>query len=47
MTRQRALKRQLAAPPITVAPGVADALGALIAQQAGFGTAYLSGASIA
>ncbi len=32
---------------LVVAPGVADALGALIAEQAGFGALYLSGASIA
>lgn len=32
---------------LVVAPGVADALAALIAAQAGFGAVYLSGASIA
>lgn len=32
---------------LVVAPGIADALGALIAEQAGFGALYLSGASIA
>ena len=33
--------------PIVVAPGVYDALTALIAEQAGFGTLYVSGAAIA
>jgi 2-methylisocitrate lyase-like PEP mutase family enzyme len=33
--------------PITVAPGVYDAFSALLAEQAGFGALYLSGASIA
>ena len=47
MTGDPGLKRRLARPPITVAPGVADALGALIVERAGFDTAYLSGASIA
>jgi len=41
------LKRRLAAPDILVAPGVYDALTALIAEQAGFEAVYLSGASIA
>jgi 2-methylisocitrate lyase-like PEP mutase family enzyme len=34
-------------PEIVVAPGVYDALGALLVAEAGFETAYLSGASIA
>ncbi len=41
------LKAQLAAERIVVAPGVYDALGALVAEQAGFTALYLSGASIA
>ncbi len=41
------LGAQLAAEGIIVAPGVYDALGALIAEQAGFAALYLSGASIA
>lgn len=43
----RALARRLASPPALLAPGVYDALTALLAQQAGFEAAYLSGASIA
>lgn len=35
------------APEIAVAPGVYDALTARIAEQAGFGSVYLSGASVA
>ncbi|PCH69007.1 MAG: carboxyvinyl-carboxyphosphonate phosphorylmutase [Rhodobacteraceae bacterium] len=41
------LKQLLTAPEITVAPGIYDALGAALVQQAGFEVAYLSGASIA
>ena len=41
------LPKQLAASTITVAPGVYDALGAVLVQQAGFHVSYLSGASIA
>jgi 2-methylisocitrate lyase-like PEP mutase family enzyme len=41
------LRQHLASGPIVIAPGVYDSLGALMAQQAGFGTLYLSGASIA
>lgn len=41
------LKQRLSAPEILVAPGVYDALTALIAEQAGFEAVYLSGASIA
>lgn len=40
------LKTQLAGGAV-LAPGVYDALSALIAEQAGFGALYLSGASIA
>ncbi|WP_313620634.1 oxaloacetate decarboxylase [Achromobacter sp.] len=40
------LKAQLAAGAV-LAPGVYDALSALVAEQAGFDTLYLSGASIA
>ncbi|MFO7647193.1 MULTISPECIES: oxaloacetate decarboxylase [Halomonas] len=41
------LKARLLAPEIVVAPGVYDALGASLAEQAGFDTVYLSGASLA
>ncbi|EDP65337.1 isocitrate lyase family protein [alpha proteobacterium BAL199] len=41
------LRSQLAGDELVVAPGIYDALSALIASQAGFGTLYLSGASIA
>lgn len=41
------LKRRLAEPRALLAPGVYDALSALIAEQAGFEALYLSGASIA
>ena len=41
------LRTRLAQPPIVVAPGVYDALTALIAEQAGFDTLYVSGAAIA
>jgi len=47
MTQTHGLKQQIGQGPITVAPGVADALGAPIVERAGFETAYLSGASIA
>ncbi|MBC7379852.1 MAG: isocitrate lyase/PEP mutase family protein [Burkholderiaceae bacterium] len=39
--------QRLAAPHIILAPGVYDALSALVAEQAGFEALYLSGASIA
>jgi 2-methylisocitrate lyase-like PEP mutase family enzyme len=42
-----ALKDLLARPEPLLAPGVYDALSALLAQQAGFEALYLSGASIA
>ena len=41
------LPEQLAESPIVVAPGIYDALGAAMAERAGFDTLYLSGASIA
>src|SRR5690349_24906617 len=40
-------KARLARNDIVLAPGIYDALSALIAQQAGFEALYLSGASIA
>lgn len=47
MTRIKHLGSLLSRPEIVVAPGVYDALGALLVAEAGFETAYLSGASIA
>lgn len=41
------LKTRLADERITVAPGIYDALSGLIVEQAGFNTAYMSGASLA
>jgi 2-methylisocitrate lyase-like PEP mutase family enzyme len=41
------LKHRLYQPEVLLAPGVYDALSALIAEQAGFEALYLSGASIA
>ena len=41
------LKTRLAGNKITVAPGIYDALSGLLVEQAGFSTAYLSGASLA
>jgi 2-methylisocitrate lyase-like PEP mutase family enzyme len=41
------LRALVAAPEILVAPGVYDALSALLASEAGFRALYLSGASIA
>jgi len=41
------LSRQLTADDIVVAPGIYDAFGGVLAEQAGFSAAYLSGASIA
>jgi 2-methylisocitrate lyase-like PEP mutase family enzyme len=41
------LQQRLAEPRVLLAPGVYDALSALIADQAGFEALYLSGASIA
>ncbi len=47
MTLHPTLKDQLSGKDVAVAPGVFDALGAVLAEQAGFHAAYLSGASIA
>jgi 2-methylisocitrate lyase-like PEP mutase family enzyme len=47
MTSHTPLKEQLAGADIVVAPGIYDALGAALAERAGFTAAYLSGASIA
>jgi 2-methylisocitrate lyase-like PEP mutase family enzyme len=41
------LKHRLAQPGALLAPGIYDALSALLAEQAGFEALYLSGASIA
>jgi 2-methylisocitrate lyase-like PEP mutase family enzyme len=41
------LKQRLTQAPALLAPGIYDALSALIAEQAGFEALYLSGASIA
>ena len=41
------LPQRLAQPGLILAPGVYDALSALLVEQAGFEAAYLSGASIA
>lgn len=41
------LKERLQQPNILLAPGIYDALSALVAEQAGFEALYLSGASIA
>ena len=47
MTNTTFLKARLASRDIVLAPGVYDALSALVAEQAGFEALYLSGASIA
>ena len=47
MSPALSLRARLSQPPIVVAPGVYDALTALIAEQAGFATLYVSGAAIA
>jgi 2-methylisocitrate lyase-like PEP mutase family enzyme len=47
MTGGASLRLKLAGKSIVVAPGIYDALSALLVEQAGFATAYLSGASIA
>ena len=47
MTQPSSLKQRLAGSKIVLAPGVYDALSALIAEQAGFEALYLSGASVA
>ena len=41
------LKQRLQCDPVLLAPGIYDALTALVAQQSGFEALYLSGASIA
>lgn len=41
------MRQRLAEPRVLLAPGVYDALSALVAEQAGFEALYLSGASIA
>jgi 2-methylisocitrate lyase-like PEP mutase family enzyme len=41
------LRQRLSRPPILVAPGIYDALTALIAERAGFEALYVSGAAIA
>jgi len=46
-TTHPSLAEMVRDPAILVAPGIYDALGALVAEQAGFRAAYLSGASIA
>ena len=46
-TTSVSLRHRLMQPSIVLAPGVYDALSALIAEQAGFEALYLSGASIA
>jgi 2-methylisocitrate lyase-like PEP mutase family enzyme len=46
-TISSAFAARLAAPRTILAPGVYDALSALVAEQAGFEALYLSGASIA
>lgn len=43
----RSLRQRLHEPTLLLAPGVYDALTALLAEQAGFEALYLSGASIA
>jgi 2-methylisocitrate lyase-like PEP mutase family enzyme len=43
----KTLRQRLAEPRALLAPGVFDALSALVAEQAGFEALYLSGASIA
>jgi 2-methylisocitrate lyase-like PEP mutase family enzyme len=45
--KEQDLKNRLSSPEILLAPGVYDALTALVAAQAGFDALYLSGASIA
>jgi len=47
MVNDTSLKARLASRDIVLAPGVYDALSALVAEQAGFEALYLSGASIA
>ena len=46
-TWRKSLRERLRRPPLLLAPGVYDALTALLAEQAGFEAIYLSGASVA
>ena len=43
----KALRALLDAPPIVIAPGVYDALSALVAEQAGFPAVFVSGSALA
>jgi 2-methylisocitrate lyase-like PEP mutase family enzyme len=47
MAEADTLRSRLARRPIVVAPGIYDAFTALVAEAAGFGTLYLSGAALA
>lgn len=47
MTMQDTFRHRLAQPRAVLAPGIYDALTALVAERAGFEALYLSGASIA
>ena len=47
MDQHSELAARLARNEAIVAPGIYDALGAVLAREAGFDCAYLSGASIA
>jgi 2-methylisocitrate lyase-like PEP mutase family enzyme len=47
MSETPSLRSRLSQKPIVVAPGVYDPFTALVAEQAGFGTLYVSGAAIA
>ena len=44
---QTTFRQRLQSAPAVLAPGVYDALTALVAEQAGFESLYLSGASLA
>ena len=44
MSEYFSLRQRLAAPGITIAPGIYDALGSVLVQQVGYHVAYLSGA---
>ena len=46
MNGAKQLRERLAQPTATIAPGVYDALTALLVEQAGFHCAYVSGASV-
>ena len=46
MSPAKKLRELLAGPQAVIAPGVYDALTALLVQQAGFDCVYLSGASV-